>query len=137
LIITPEGDFTVTLDTIEVGQFVYLLLHNEKIRDVIIGKKSRAPVGPLPNVENKDEAFGQRPVTSPAPELYRLRQLRLSAFRAAAPDQVGNGASATTETANTTTSKRPKGRGSLRGNTWCDFHDTFCRLEFFSCSSPG
>jgi uncharacterized protein YjbI with pentapeptide repeats len=41
LIITPEGAPKVTVDNLEVGQFVYLLLHNEKIRDVIdtIGKK--------------------------------------------------------------------------------------------------
>ena len=41
LVITPEKEPTVTVDNIEVAQFVYLLLHNEKIRDVIetIGKK--------------------------------------------------------------------------------------------------
>jgi hypothetical protein len=41
LIITPEGEPAVTVDDLEVAQFVYLLLHNEKIRDVIdtIGKK--------------------------------------------------------------------------------------------------
>jgi uncharacterized protein YjbI with pentapeptide repeats len=41
LIITPQDEPTVTVDNIEVAQFVYLLLHNEKIRDVIdtIGKK--------------------------------------------------------------------------------------------------
>jgi uncharacterized protein YjbI with pentapeptide repeats len=41
LIITPEDKPTVTVDKIEVAQFVYLLLHNGKIRDVIdtIGKK--------------------------------------------------------------------------------------------------
>jgi uncharacterized protein YjbI with pentapeptide repeats len=41
LIITPEGAPEVTVDNLEVGQFVYLLLHNEKIRDVIdtFGKK--------------------------------------------------------------------------------------------------
>ena len=41
LIITPEGEPEVTVDDIEVAQFVYLLLHNEKIRDVIdtVGKK--------------------------------------------------------------------------------------------------
>ena len=35
------GEHAVTVDNIEVAQFVYLLLHNEKIRDVIdtIGKK--------------------------------------------------------------------------------------------------
>jgi hypothetical protein len=41
LIITPEDEPEVTVDSIEVAQFVYLLLHNEKIRDVIdtVGKK--------------------------------------------------------------------------------------------------
>ena len=41
LIITSENEPEITVDNIEVAQFVYLLLHNEKIRDVIdtIGKK--------------------------------------------------------------------------------------------------
>jgi hypothetical protein len=41
LIITPRGDPEITVDNIEVAQFVYLLLHNAKIRDAIdtIGKK--------------------------------------------------------------------------------------------------
>jgi hypothetical protein len=41
LVITPEDKPEITVDNIEVAQFVYLLLHNEKIRDVIdtIGKK--------------------------------------------------------------------------------------------------
>jgi uncharacterized protein YjbI with pentapeptide repeats len=41
LVITGTDEPTVTVDNIEVAQFVYLLLHNEKIRDVIdtIGKK--------------------------------------------------------------------------------------------------
>jgi Pentapeptide repeats (8 copies) len=41
LVITKEDEPTVTVDNIEVAQFIYLLLHNEKIRDVIdtIGKK--------------------------------------------------------------------------------------------------
>ena len=41
LIITPKGEPAVTIDDLEVAQFVYLLLHNEKIRRVIdtIGKK--------------------------------------------------------------------------------------------------
>ena len=41
LIITNLYEPTVTVDNIEVAQFVYLLLHNEKIRDVIdtVGKK--------------------------------------------------------------------------------------------------
>jgi uncharacterized protein len=41
LIITPDGEAAVTVDDLEVAQFVYLLLHNEKIRRVIdtVGKK--------------------------------------------------------------------------------------------------
>jgi hypothetical protein len=41
LVITPPGEPKVTLDNIEVAQFVYLLMCNEKIRDAIdtIGKK--------------------------------------------------------------------------------------------------
>ena len=42
LIITEFHEPTITVDNLEVGQFIYLLLHNEKIRDVIdtIGKKA-------------------------------------------------------------------------------------------------
>ena len=41
LVVTEFGQPEVTVDRIEVAQFVYLLLHNEKIRDVIgtIGRK--------------------------------------------------------------------------------------------------
>jgi hypothetical protein len=41
LLITPADEPAITVDNIEVAQFIYLLLHNEKIRNVIdtIGKK--------------------------------------------------------------------------------------------------
>jgi hypothetical protein len=41
LVITPDDEPEITVDNIEVAQFVYLLLHNAKIRDVIdtIGRK--------------------------------------------------------------------------------------------------
>jgi hypothetical protein len=41
LVITPKDEPEVTVDDLEVAQFVYLLLHNEKIRRVIdtVGKK--------------------------------------------------------------------------------------------------
>jgi uncharacterized protein YjbI with pentapeptide repeats len=41
LVITTPDEPEITVDNIEVAQFIYLLLHNEKIRDVIdtIGKK--------------------------------------------------------------------------------------------------
>jgi uncharacterized protein YjbI with pentapeptide repeats len=42
LIITPENEPEITVDNIEVAQFVYLLLHNEKIRDVIDTITSKA-----------------------------------------------------------------------------------------------
>ena len=47
LIITPQGISTVRVDDIEVAQFVYLLLNNEKIRNVIdtIGKKGALILG--------------------------------------------------------------------------------------------
>jgi hypothetical protein len=35
LIITPWGESTVSVDNIEVGQFIYLMLNNQKIRGVI------------------------------------------------------------------------------------------------------
>ncbi len=42
LIITQEGQPVVTVDNLEVAQFIYLLIHNEKLRDVIdtVGKKA-------------------------------------------------------------------------------------------------
>jgi hypothetical protein len=42
LVITRADEAEIAVDDIEVAQFIYLLLHNEKIRDVIdtIGKKS-------------------------------------------------------------------------------------------------
>ena len=35
LVITPDDETMVTVDNLEVAQFLYLMLHNEKIRDVI------------------------------------------------------------------------------------------------------
>ena len=42
LVITPGDEPEITVDNIEVAQFIYLLLHNPKIRDVIdtIGRKA-------------------------------------------------------------------------------------------------
>jgi ribosomal protein L12E/L44/L45/RPP1/RPP2 len=42
LVITRSGDAAITVDNIKVAQFVYLLLNNKEIRDVIdtIGKKA-------------------------------------------------------------------------------------------------
>lgn len=35
LIITPSGEPTITVDNLEVAQFIYLLLHSDKVRHVI------------------------------------------------------------------------------------------------------
>jgi hypothetical protein len=35
LVITPENEPTVTVDNIEIAQFIYLMLNNQKVRDVI------------------------------------------------------------------------------------------------------
>ena len=42
MVITPKNEPEITVDNIEVAQFIYLLLHNPKIRDVIdtIGRKA-------------------------------------------------------------------------------------------------
>jgi hypothetical protein len=42
LVITDLGEPEITVDNIEVAQFIYLLLHNEKIRDVIDTISSKA-----------------------------------------------------------------------------------------------
>jgi len=42
LVVTSHGEPEITVDNIEVAQFVYLLLHNEKIRDVIDTITSKA-----------------------------------------------------------------------------------------------
>lgn len=54
LIITREGESVITVDNLEVAQFIYLLLHHEKIRDVIntIGKKGVLILGRF--TERKD-----------------------------------------------------------------------------------
>jgi hypothetical protein len=35
ILVTPPGEPAITVDNLEVAQFVYLLLHNQRIRDVI------------------------------------------------------------------------------------------------------
>ena len=42
MVITREDEPEITVDNIEVAQFIYLLLHNEKIRDVIDTITSKA-----------------------------------------------------------------------------------------------
>ncbi len=42
LVITPWNEPTVTVDNIEVAQFIYLMLHNQKVRDVIDTITSKA-----------------------------------------------------------------------------------------------
>ena len=40
LVVTSYGEPEIAVDNIEVAQFVYILRHNEKIRDVIDGRMS-------------------------------------------------------------------------------------------------
>jgi hypothetical protein len=42
LVITPEDEPEITVDNIEVAQFIYLMLHNQKVRDVIDTITSKA-----------------------------------------------------------------------------------------------
>ena len=42
MVITREDEPEITVDNIEVAQFIYLLLHNAKIRDVIDTITSKA-----------------------------------------------------------------------------------------------
>jgi hypothetical protein len=42
LIITPRGEPEITVDNVEVAQFIYLLLHNEKVSEVIETVTSKA-----------------------------------------------------------------------------------------------
>ncbi|HEU4837338.1 MAG TPA: pentapeptide repeat-containing protein [Pyrinomonadaceae bacterium] len=55
LIITPEAESTITVDELEVAQFIYLLLKNEKISKVIntIGKKGVLILGRFTDPERK------------------------------------------------------------------------------------
>jgi hypothetical protein len=55
LIITPPNEPDITVDNLEVAQFIYLMLHNEKIRDVIdtIGKKGVLILGRFTPTERK------------------------------------------------------------------------------------
>jgi uncharacterized protein YjbI with pentapeptide repeats len=55
LIITPEHEPEITADDIEVAQFIYLLLHNEKIRNIIdtVGRKAVLILGRFITDERK------------------------------------------------------------------------------------
>lgn len=59
LIITPEGEQKITVDNLEVAQFIYLLLNNERIRDVIntIGRKGVLILGRFTERKNVLEAL--------------------------------------------------------------------------------
>ncbi|MDA2919837.1 pentapeptide repeat-containing protein [Desulfobacterota bacterium AH_259_B03_O07] len=56
LIITHEEEATITVDNLEVAQFIYLLLNNQKIRDVIqtIGQKAVLILGRFSPPERKE-----------------------------------------------------------------------------------
>jgi hypothetical protein len=62
LIITSSNESEITVDNIEVAQFVYLLLHNEKIRDVI----DTITMGTLSRSISKTARPGQYGIVGPA-----------------------------------------------------------------------
>jgi hypothetical protein len=72
LIITRENEPEITVDNIQVAQFVYLLLHNPKIRDVIdtIGKTGVLLLGRFTEgrivASNSTVLLGSSPITSVA-----------------------------------------------------------------------
>ena len=47
LVITLDDEPTITVDNLEVAQFIYLLLHNEKIRDAIDGSVPVSGASPI------------------------------------------------------------------------------------------
>ena len=89
LVITPENEPEITVDNIEVAQFVYLLLHNEKIRDVIdtIGKKGVLLLGRFTEGRIADPGAVAR--ETPRPRLradgLQLRQARDQGFHRDGP----------------------------------------------------
>jgi uncharacterized protein YjbI with pentapeptide repeats len=56
LIITPRDEPAVIVDDLEVAQFIYLLLHNEKLRKVIdtVGKKGVLLLGRFEEIEDRE-----------------------------------------------------------------------------------
>jgi uncharacterized protein YjbI with pentapeptide repeats len=56
LVITPLNEPVITVDNLEVAQFIYLMLHNEKIRDIIntIGKKGVLILGRFTPADRKE-----------------------------------------------------------------------------------
>ena len=72
LVITPDDEARVTTDDIEVAQFVYLILHNEKIRKVVdtvgrngvllLGRFTSGRVGTLERLRNALRSRGYVPI---------------------------------------------------------------------------
>jgi uncharacterized protein YjbI with pentapeptide repeats len=84
LIITPEDEPQITVDNIEVAHFIYPLLHNEKIRDVIdtIGKKGVLLLDRFYRRLDRDigAIANETPRTRRRPNGLQLRQARDKGF---------------------------------------------------------
>jgi hypothetical protein len=95
LIITRPREPEITVDNIEVAQFVYLLFHNEKIRDVIdtIGKKGVLLLGRftegrmivLERLQDKLRALGFLPMVFNFDKPETRTSPRRSAYCVASP----------------------------------------------------
>ncbi|MFM9950139.1 MAG: pentapeptide repeat-containing protein [Saprospiraceae bacterium] len=72
LIISPEGQTIITVDNIEVAQFIYLIINNQKLRDVIdtvtskavliLGRFSDERKKILDSIKNKLREFNYLPI---------------------------------------------------------------------------
>jgi hypothetical protein len=64
-VITPRDESVIQLDNLEIAQFIYLLLNNEKIRDMIdtLGKKAVLILGRF-TTERKEVLDAIRAATS-------------------------------------------------------------------------
>lgn len=61
LLITPEGEHAITTDNLAIAQFLYLLLHNERIRDVIETVGRKAVLAPLTGHRRGPDRSQKRP----------------------------------------------------------------------------
>jgi uncharacterized protein YjbI with pentapeptide repeats len=91
LIITPAGEPVITVDDLEVAQFIYLLLHNEKIRHVIETVTSKAVL-----ILGRFEPPGRKAVLDALREALRRRDRLPIVF-----DFTGPGSQTTDETIST------------------------------------
>ena len=87
LVITPENEPKITVDNIEVAQFVYLLLKNQKIRDIIdtIGRKGVLLLGRF--TKGRIEILERLRLIGAGGRCKTVVDAEIAAFRPSAPFQ--------------------------------------------------